>query len=362
MAMVLFILTFLLIYGAINYYCFKLIDRSITFTKLKRFFLIVFFYFMTLSPIIVGIFLRWGHSLLIKEYAWLTYTYLGFITLFFCISVILKILKGIFVKKLSDSRNLVISTSLALIFNIYGYFEANNISVEYLELYTSKVTKNFKIAFLSDLHHGHMVSDGFVKRVLTKLNEENVDLLLLGGDILETGWDNDASMWDKINPPLGKFAVSGNHEFYLGYERAKKIFNDMGVLLLDNKAIDIGEFILIGLPDEVYKTQYGGVIEEPQKFNLEASKNKFTILLKHRPRKVEGLSVDLQLSGHTHKGQILPFSIVTKIFYPFHEGLYDLDRGYKIYVSRGIGTWGPRIRIASRPEITIIKIKREDKK
>jgi len=360
MAMVLFILTFLSIYGAINYYCFRLIDRSLILGKCKRFFLFLFFFFMTLSPIVVGIFLRKGHSLLIKEYAWLTYNYLGFITLFFCISVCLKILVRFFVKKTSNLQNLTLSSFFALILSFYGYFEANNIKIESLEFFTHKVTKDLKIAFLSDLHHGHMVNDEYVKKVIDKLNEEKIDLLLLGGDILETGWDNDASMWKNINPPMGKFAVSGNHEFYLGYEKAKKIFNDMGVRLLDNKVIDIGELILIGVPDEVYKTQYGGFLENPEKLNLEASKYKFTILLKHRPRKVQGLSVDLQLSGHTHKGQILPFSIVTKIFYPFHAGLYEVEKDYKIYISRGIGTWGPRIRIASSPEITIIRIKKRN--
>lgn len=360
MAMFLFIFTFLLIYGSINYYCFRLLNISFKLTKPEKCFLLIFFIFMTLSPIIVGIFLRKGHSLAIKEYVWLTYSYLGFITLFFCISICFRVFILIFKNNHNPSLNFKISFCTALILCFYGYFEANNIKIETLEITSDKISRDLKIAFLSDLHHGHTVSDEYVKKVIKKLIQERIDLLLLGGDILETGWNNDASIWEQINPALGKFAVSGNHEFYLGYEKSKKIYEDMGVTLIDNKSLNLGELNLIGLPDEVYRTQFDGNIEDIQRLKNSISNNKFTILVKHRPRKVETGLVDLQLSGHTHKGQILPFAIITKIFYPLHSGLYDISPEYKIYVSRGIGTWGPRIRIASRPEITIIKLKKKN--
>ncbi|MEO0133069.1 MAG: metallophosphoesterase [candidate division WOR-3 bacterium] len=362
MAMLLFIATFLVIYGAINFYCFRLIDKSLELSKFKRFVLLIFFSIMTISPIIIGIILRKGYSFFIKEYAWLTYNYLAFVTIIFCVSICLRFLILIFKRKSKPKKNLKFSAVVALLLCFYGYYEANDIKIENIELYTDKISKDYKIAFLSDLHHGYTVSDEYVNRVITKLKDEKIDLLLLGGDILETGWDNNASLWRNINPFLGKFAVSGNHEFYLGYEKAKKIFEEMGVTLIDNKSVDVGELKLIGLPDEVYVTHYSGKIEDIKKLKMTGSDDKFTILLKHRPRKVEGSLVDLQLSGHTHKGQILPFSIITKLFYPLHSGLYDIDSKYKIYVSRGIGTWGPRIRIASRPEITIVKLKKLNNK
>jgi len=93
------------------------------------------------------------------------------------------------------------------------------------------------------------------------------------------------------------------------------------------------------------------------------SREKFTLLLKHRPLVDEdaiGL-FDLQLSGHAHKGQIFPFSIITKLIYPNHAGLLKLEKNSRLYVSRGSGTWGPPIRFLSPPEVTLIELVHEDK-
>jgi predicted MPP superfamily phosphohydrolase len=87
-------------------------------------------------------------------------------------------------------------------------------------------------------------------------------------------------------------------------------------------------------------------------------REKFTILLKHRPlvdREALGL-FDLQLSGHTHKGQIFPFNLVTMLYYPTHAGFLRLEGDASLYISRGSGTWGPPIRFLSPPEVTIIDL------
>jgi predicted MPP superfamily phosphohydrolase len=87
-------------------------------------------------------------------------------------------------------------------------------------------------------------------------------------------------------------------------------------------------------------------------------RNQFTLFLKHRPvidNETRGL-FDLQLSGHTHKGQIFPFSIITKLYYPNQAGLLALEKNTHLYVSRGTGTWGPPIRFLASPEVTIIDL------
>lgn len=311
-------------------------------------------FFMTVSPIILGVLLRKGYKILMKEYSFLTYNYLGFITIFFCLSICIHLFTLVFRGKTYALINFLISTILAIVICLYSFYESENIKVEKITINTPKISSSIKIGFLSDLHHGHLVGDDFVKEVIKKLEEEKIDLLLLGGDILEVGWDNSSELWNRYNPPLGKYAISGNHEFYLGYEKSKQIFEKMGVSFIDNKVIQIKDINIIGLPDEVYKTQFGGKIEEIS--NLKYDAKKFTILLKHRPRVLKNEKIDLQLSGHTHKGQILPFQLITKIFYPIHSGMYEIEKDYKVYVSRGIGTWGPRMRLLSRPEVTIINL------
>jgi len=87
-------------------------------------------------------------------------------------------------------------------------------------------------------------------------------------------------------------------------------------------------------------------------------KNRFTLFLKHQPIvSKESLDLfDLQLSGHTHKGQIFPFSLMTKLAYHMHTGLSELNQNTLLYVSRGSGTWGPPIRFLAPPEVTIIDL------
>ena len=101
------------------------------------------------------------------------------------------------------------------------------------------------------------------------------------------------------------------------------------------------------------------VKEGPEKDILSGlPRDKFTLLLKHRPvanKDALGL-FDLQLSGHAHKGQIFPFTILVRLFFPMISGLYDLPSGSSLYVSRGSGTWGPPIRFLSPPEVTVIDI------
>jgi predicted MPP superfamily phosphohydrolase len=309
--------------------------------------------FMTLSPVILGVLLRKEYKFLIKEYAFLTYNYMGFITLFFCVSIIYRLTVLMLRIKADVLKNATLSMFLTLMLCFYSFYEANVIKIEKVVIKSPKITENLRIGYVSDLHHGHLVGDEFVEKVINKLKEERVELLLFGGDILEVGWDNNAELWSNYNPILGKFGVSGNHEFYMGYEKAKMVFEKMGVTLIDNKVVQVKGINIVGLPDEVYQTQFGGKIEDVK--SLTKLSEKFTILLKHRPRVVNGVNIDLQLSGHTHKGQILPFSIVTKMFYPLHSGLYEKNN-YKIYVSRGVGTWGPRMRLLSPPEITVIEL------
>jgi predicted MPP superfamily phosphohydrolase len=103
---------------------------------------------------------------------------------------------------------------------------------------------------------------------------------------------------------------------------------------------------------------YGSSITGEKAVLSSASKGKFTLFLKHRPvvdEESAGL-FDLQLSGHVHDGQIFPFRLITRLFYPFIAGLYHLRPGSALYVSRGSGTWGPPIRVLAPPEVTVIEL------
>ena len=158
----------------------------------------------------------------------------------------------------------------------------------------------------------------------------------------------------------------GNHEFYAGIRQSERFLKAAGFKLLRNQEYGQDDlFRIVGIDDPVgrgrYKEEAAANLSET---DLLARSNSqvFTILLKHRPT-VENASLghfDLQLSGHTHGGQIFPFNLVVRHFYPHQNGLYRLDKGSTLYVNRGTGTWGPPMRFLSPPVVTLIELTSQD--
>jgi hypothetical protein len=158
----------------------------------------------------------------------------------------------------------------------------------------------------------------------------------------------------QIRPRLGKYAVTGNHEFYAGLAQALETIERSGFRVLRGEGVTLdGVVNIVGVDDPTG----GNTIDEASLLGS-IQNGIFTLYLKHRPEVLEescGL-FDLQLSGHAHRGQIFPFRFLTGMVYPMQNGLYDLASGSKLYTSRGSGTWGPPIRVLSPPEITIIEL------
>jgi hypothetical protein len=162
-----------------------------------------------------------------------------------------------------------------------------------------------------------------------------------------------------IQARYGKYAVLGNHEVLAGVAESRKFIERVGFKLLSNSGVTIDNTVnLIGVDDPAIE---GGVqqssVYEPALLK-QFDNGLFTILLKHQPvieQKSRGL-FDLQLSGHTHGGQIFPFSLLIHLFYKAPFGLSKQGDNGWLYVSRGTGTWGPPMRVLAKPEITLIRL------
>ena len=132
--------------------------------------------------------------------------------------------------------------------------------------------------------------------------------------------------------------------------------------MLRNEGVTVCNFLNISAVDDPTGRRFGSDVDFSEDKVLETlSSDHLNIFLKHQPR-IENSSIgkfDLQLSGHTHNGQIFPFTLVTSLFYPYQKGLYNISNDSYLYVSRGTGTWGPPIRFLTFPEITIIDFQRE---
>jgi uncharacterized protein len=167
------------------------------------------------------------------------------------------------------------------------------------------------------------------------------------------------NMFQSIPAKYGKFAVTGNHEIYAGLDRALAFTQKAGFTILKGEGITVSNLINVVGVDYPAQKPYVSDRAVSEKALLEKMpREKFTLFLKHQPvinSESPGL-FDLQLSGHTHKGQIFPFNLVTKLYYRRPTGLSKINGNTLLYISRGSGTWGPPIRFLSPPEVTVIDI------
>lgn len=252
----------------------------------------------------------------------------------------------------------------AMAVSVYGTYNAfhpriKNISVNIQNLPTQ--WENKKIVQLSDLHLGLVHGENFMKDIVAKTNLENPDIVVITGDYFDGMGDNIntlAKLLDGINSEKGIFYVTGNHETYLGTDKALSAIRKTSVRILEDEAVDIDGLKIIGISyndmDE-FKKETGA---------LQKLKNDFygkpNILLYHSPAIMEqarASGINLQLSGHTHAGQIFPFGYVAKLIYKGCD--YGLRQygDFTIYTTNGVGTWGPPSRVGNIPEIVVITLK-----
>jgi predicted MPP superfamily phosphohydrolase len=374
--MFLFLLSFLLIYGSFHLYFFLKLKAAFAMPGWMQLFLAFFLLLMVAAPIIVRLSERSGYSQLALFLAYFGYTWMGIIFLFaaaalavdcyrlFAWGVNLLLHKKLLFA-LSPKTTFFIPLSFSLLISIIGTFEAWDIQLEKVTLASRKVPapmSGLRIVQISDVHLGLIVRHKRLQKILAAVKTAKPDLLVSTGDLVD-GQINDlaglAEMLQDIKPRYGKYAVTGNHEFYAGLQEALTFTKRAGFTVLRNKGMDVADsFNIAGVDDRTgaYLDKLPEVSELGMLQSLDTEK--FTLLLKHRPE-VDKASLglfDLQLSGHTHKGQVFPFNIVTLLYFPIHWGcLNPVDHCF-LYVSRGSGTWGPPIRFLSPPEVTLIEL------
>jgi hypothetical protein len=187
--------------------------------------------------------------------------------------------------------------------------------------------------------------------------------LLITGDLVDENADRLLALADplrRVNARYGMFAVTGNHEYYAGAPQVIKHAATLGIRFLQNEKIVFPNgLILYGLNDPTAARMNLPVASFEQVIGPEAQTAP-AVLMWHQPVRYEqiaALGVDLTLSGHTHHGQMWPLSYVSAQFYPHQHGLYTIGAS-RFYVSGGLGTWGPPMRLASPPEMVVVKLRK----
>jgi predicted MPP superfamily phosphohydrolase len=198
--------------------------------------------------------------------------------------------------------------------------------------------------------------------ILKLVRAAEPDILVSTGDLVD-GHQKHFSGIEKyfleVRPRLGKFAIMGNHEYYVGIEKSIAFTKESGFKVLMDENFELGGLISItGIDDSQNSVERTALSALEKKLLQAAPSGVFRLILKHRPiveKESEG-KFDLQLSGHVHKGQIFPFNFLTWLSFPVKTGLTRLKGGGWLYVSRGTGVWGPPIRFLAPPEVTIIDL------
>lgn len=318
---------------------------------------------ITISMVLILLFLFTGiysHHLntkMAKKYYIYFSIYLASIWILFFLSVIMKIIKN-FVP-----YDYLYQISLPAIYVLIikkGLKKSHNFNIKNIDIISKKIKKDIKTVLITDIHLGPINTKKYLNKILSKIEELKPDMLLISGDLI----DDIGFIDDKVLSPFRSFkkdiyASFGNHEKYLGYEKCLNYYKKSNVKLLYNKKTDLKDNISITGIENVSSFEKKKIKKLLEDIN--PKKENFNIFLSHEPLKtsiIKDHNIDLQLSGHTHAGQIFPFNILVKIFYPMIHGLYYKDN-INTYVSSGVATWGPPIRFGSTNEIVLINLKKE---
>jgi predicted MPP superfamily phosphohydrolase len=221
-----------------------------------------------------------------------------------------------------------------------------------------------RVAVVADIHVSPVFGAGHVERVVEIVNSLNADLVTVVGDMVsaEVGQVRSAAAPLRgLRSRYGSYFVTGNHEYYNGYEEWIEAADDLGLRVLRNERVEIihrgGVVDLAGVND-----REGSAYDDPPDYRAalaDRDPSRPVLLMAHQPvqvREAARFGVDLQLSGHTHGGQLYPFDYLVRIEQPVVSGLSEVD-GTLVYVTNGAGFWGPPMRVGADPDVTLLQLR-----
>jgi predicted MPP superfamily phosphohydrolase len=255
----------------------------------------------------------------------------------------------------------------ALVTGIYGILNAAWPRVTRIAVALPGLPQQWRgrtAALVSDLHLGHVRNVRFVRRVVNKIMALQPDIALVAGDLYDGvagDFERLAEPWKKLTSPalrgpqFGVYYIAGNHEEFYSHAEYLPPLLRAGVRVLNNEIVEIDGLQLIGVHyrDATHPEQYRSLLR-----SMKLDRRRASVLLLHAPVRLpinEEEGISLQLSGHTHGGQFFPWTLIAKrVWGKLNHGLQRIGN-LQIYTTYGAGTWGPPLRVATRPEIVLIK-------
>jgi uncharacterized protein len=379
-SIIIFYSVFTIVYGLVNFYIFKRGLQAIPQDSHLRIYYIIIFLVLVL-PFILGRFLEGAAVCKVSDVLiWIGSFWLAAMAYFFLSVLLLDILRllnyffGIFPAFITENyaKAKMITfysiSGIVCIALIAGFINARTINIKNLDIsIRKKVTgmKNLNIALISDIHLGTIIGKNQFEKIVDKINSLQPDVVLFAGDMVDENIkpvieENLGESFLKVKSKDGIYAVTGNHEYIGGVEKACKYLTEHGIKILRDSVVKIfDEIYIIGREDRSAGAFGTGKRRKPlSELVKDLDKSLPIIMMDHQPfnlnEAVEN-GIDLQLSGHTHHGQIWPFNYITNAIYEVSWGYLQKGNTH-FYVSSGVGSWGPPIRLANRPEIVNVRI------
>ncbi len=251
--------------------------------------------------------------------------------------------------------------SAAILTGFYGIVNAARTRVKRVSVKLGNLPEAWRgrsAVLVSDTHLGQVRSFGFSRKIVAMVARLRPDVVFIAGDLYD-GVEVDlvglAKPWSELSVPLGVFFVAGNHEEFSNRAKYLDAVASAGVRVLNNEKAIVDGMQIVGVP---YHATVNSEVFSSALAKADIDRNRASILLSHAPHRLEipeSAGISLQLSGHTHHGQMIPFTwIVDRIFGPFAYGLHRFGN-MMVYTSCGAGTWGPPMRVGPDPEIVVLR-------
>ena len=348
--------------------------------------MVVYIFFM-LTPL-TGFLIKkepWHHALKSMSNYWLGVLAVGLITLIFFDIGRFILNKTKWKDDHPNEKRFKICGTCAIlivvILSTYGFLHSKHIVVNHQTVMVEKeLNRNLKIALVADTHLGYSIGEYHMKQMVEKINEQNPDIVIFAGDIFDNEYgaiknpEKVAKTLAGLKSKYGSYACWGNHDInelllagftikndeYSDDANFREFLKKSKINLLEDKSTLIdNSFYLVGRKDPFMSKKLGENRKDIRILTKTLDKTKPIFVIDHEPlelKKIARAGVDLDLSGHTHNGQIFPGNIIMKFIWDNPNGIKKVESMTSI-VTSGAGIWGPAMRIGSNSEIMIIDVK-----
>lgn len=356
--LIFFISIFLIIYSLLNYFVVYNLTKLFDLSRDISFYLVLLI--LTISYISASILESNYGNVYTKIVYFAASFWMGFMFILLCLILLFNVIKIFIV--FPELKSGIVLLLAGIILSIIGLITARIIRVTNIDIYTNKIKTELRIVHVSDLHIGPINGKEFLKNIVYLINKQHPDYVFITGDLLDGRYRYNKNDFTILKNITGrKYFVTGNHETYAGIDYSMHLIDGLGINILNNESKIVDNLQIFGIDDSEDKKQVIKVMNHLKNVefnNKELTDSRYKILLYHRPVgfKQAHKHIDLMLSGHTHAGQMFPFSLLSWLDNKYIYGLYN-EGNSKLYVSSGAGTWGPPMRIATHSEIALIRLK-----